>query len=50
LQASPPVAVSPLVLPLLFGLDRRLSNALWLFTTAAALPWLLLIIPLLQQL
>lgn len=50
LQASTPVAVSPLVLPLLFGLDRRLSNALWLFTTAAALPWLLLIIPLLQQL
>ena len=50
LEASTPVAVSPLVLPLLFGLDRKLSNALWLFTTAVAIPWLLLIIPLLQKL
>ena len=50
LQASTPVAVSPLVLPLFFGLDRKLSNALWLFTTLAAIPWLALIIPVLQHL
>ena len=50
LQASTPVAVSPMVLPLLFGLDRRLANALWLFTTLASLLWLLLVIPLLQRL
>ena len=51
LEASTPVAVSPLVLPLLFGLDRRLSNALWLFTTLAAIPWwVLLLLPLLPKL
>lgn len=50
LEASTPVGVSPLLLPLLFGLDRRLSNALWLFTTLAAIPWLLIVIPVLQQL
>lgn len=50
LEASTPVAVSPLVLPLLFGLDRKLSNALWLSTTVIAIPWLLLIVPLLQHL
>ena len=50
LEASTPVAVSPLVLPLLFGLDRKLSNALWLFTTLVAIPWLLLVIPILQHL
>ncbi len=50
LQASTPVAVSPLVLPLLFGLDRKLANALWLVTTVVAIPWLLLIIPVLQRL
>lgn len=50
LEASTPVAVSPMVLPLLFGLDRRLANALWLFTTVASLPWLLLVIPFLQRL
>ena len=50
LEASTPVAVSPMVLPLLFGLDRRLANALWLFTTLLAIPWLLLVIPLLQRL
>jgi predicted permease len=49
-QASNPVAVSPLVLPLLFGLDRRLANALWLFTTVAAVPWFALTLPLLQRL
>ena len=50
LQASTPVAVSPLVLPLLFGLDRKLANALWLSTTLIAIPWLLLVIPVLQRL
>ncbi|MBI4343747.1 MAG: AEC family transporter [Candidatus Omnitrophica bacterium] len=49
-EASMPVAVSPLVLPLLFGLDRPLSNALWLVTTLLAVPWLILILPLLQRL
>jgi hypothetical protein len=50
LEASTPVAVSPLVLPLLFGLDRSCANALWLFTTVAAIPWLAAVIPLLQRL
>jgi len=50
LEASTPVAVSPMVLPLLFGLDRKLANALWLFTTLTAIPWLLLVIPFLQRL
>ena len=48
LEASTPVGVSPLVLPLLFGLDRKLSNALWLFTTALAIPWIILL-PILQR-
>jgi len=46
LQAAMPVAISPLTLPLLFGLDRRLTNALWLCTTLLAIPWLLLYLPL----
>lgn len=46
LQASMPVAISPLMLPMLFGLDRRLSGALWLCTTLAAVPWLLVYLPL----
>ena len=50
LQASTPVGVSPLVLPLLFGLDRRLANAVWLVTTAVAIPWMLLILPVLRGL
>lgn len=50
LEASTPVGVSPLLLPLLFGLDRRLSNALWAFTTLVSIPWLLMVIPLLQRL
>ncbi|OGX29290.1 MAG: hypothetical protein A3B78_01215 [Omnitrophica WOR_2 bacterium RIFCSPHIGHO2_02_FULL_67_20] len=50
LESATPVAVSPLVLPLLFGLDRKLANSLWLFTTAAAIPWFLLLIPLLPRL
>lgn len=49
LEASTPVAVSPMVLPLLFGLDRRLATALWLFTTLLAVPWFFLVIPLLQR-
>jgi hypothetical protein len=50
LESSTPVGVSPLVLPLLFGLDRRLTNAVWLFTTAVSIPWLLFIIPVLARL
>ena len=50
LEASTPVAVSPLMFPLLFRLDRRLANALWLFTTILAVPWILLILPLLTRL
>ena len=50
LEASTPVAVSPLIFPLLFGLDRRMSNALWLSTTIVAVPYFFLIIPLLQRL
>ena len=50
LEASTPVAVSPLIFPLLFKLDRELSNAVWLFTNVLAIPWLLLVIPLLQRL
>jgi predicted permease len=45
LEALSPVGVSPLVLPLLFGVDRRLANALFLFTTAAAIPWFLIVLP-----
>ena len=48
LEASTPVAVSPLVFPLLFRLDRRLANALWLFTTLASIPWIALLLPLLR--
>lgn len=48
LQAAMPVAISPLMLPMLFGLDRRLSNALWLFTTVLAIPWLLIYLPLIR--
>jgi predicted permease len=50
LQASTPVAVSALVLPLIFGLDRRLSNALWLWTTVWSIPWFLCLLPLLSHL
>lgn len=50
LEASTPVAVSALVLPLIFGLDRRLSNALWLWTTVWSIPWFLLLLPLLSRL
>ena len=50
LEAATPVAVSPLVLPLLFGLDRDLANALWLFTTVLSLPVLLALLPWLPRL
>lgn len=39
--SSTPVAISALMLPLLFGTDRKLSNALLVFTTLLAIPWLL---------
>ena len=48
LQGAMPVAMSPLMLPLLFNLDRKLSVALWLFTTLLAIPWLLLYLPLIH--
>ena len=48
LESAMPVGISPLMLPLLFGLDRRLSNALWAFTTLVAIPWLFLMVPLLR--
>ena len=48
LQASMPVAISPLMLPLLFGLDRKFSSALFLFTTLLVIPWLLLYLPLIR--
>ena len=50
LEAATPVAVSPLVLPLLFGLDKRFANALWLFTTTLAMPYFVVLIPLLSRL
>ena len=50
LESATPVAVSPLVLPLIFGLDRRFTNALWLFTSVLAIPVFLLLIPLLPHL
>ena len=37
LESAMPVGVSPLLLPLLFGLDRRLSHALWWITTVVGL-------------
>jgi predicted permease len=50
LESATPVAVSPLLLPLLFGLDRRIANALWLVTTVLAVPVFLLLIPWLPRL
>ncbi len=47
LQSSMPVGISPLMLPTLFGVDRRLSNALWLCTTLLAIPWLIVYLMLL---
>lgn len=45
LQASMPVAVSPLMLSVIFRLDRTLSSSLWLWTTLLAIPWLFLYVP-----
>jgi predicted permease len=50
IEAGTPVGVSTLALPLLFGLDRKLGNALWLFTTALAVPIFVLVLPLLASL
>ncbi|HEX9780792.1 MAG TPA: AEC family transporter [bacterium] len=49
LEASTPVAISPLMLPMLFGLDRRFSSALWLVTTILAVPWFLVLLPILVR-
>ena len=48
LQAAMPVAISPLMLPALFGIDRRLTNSLWVLTTLLAIPWLLVYLPLIR--
>ena len=50
IEAGTPVGVSALALPLLFGLDRRFANALWLFTTALAIPLFAVVLPLLARL
>jgi len=47
LESATPVAVSSLVLPLLFGLDKRLANAVWLFTTILSLLVFAIFLPLL---
>ena len=46
IEAATPVGVSPLVLPLLFGVDRKLANAVWLFTTLVAIPVFAVFVPL----
>jgi predicted permease len=48
LQASMPVAISPLMLPALFGTDRKLATVLWLSTTLVAIAWLPLYILLIR--
>ena len=48
LQTSMPVALSPLMLTMLFGLDRRLATALFLMTTCLAIPWLFVYVPLIR--
>ena len=48
LQGAMPVAVSPLMLAVIFRLDRRLSSALWWFTTLLAIPWLFFYVPLIR--
>jgi len=48
LQTSMPVAISPLMLTMLFGLDRRLATALFLMTTCLAIPWLFVYVPLIR--
>jgi predicted permease len=49
-ESMMPVAISPLMLPLLFGLDQRLSNGLWLFTTLVGVPVMLALLPWLPRL
>lgn len=49
LQCSMPVAISPLMLTVFFGLDRRLASALFLVTTVLAIPWLLVYVPLIRS-
>lgn len=46
LQTAMPAAISPLMLTMLFGTDRSLANALLMFTTLLALPWMLVYLPL----
>lgn len=48
LQASMPVAVSPVLLAALFGMDRKCASALWLFTTLVAIPWMWVYLPLIR--
>ena len=48
LQAAMPVAISPLMLPALFGIDRRLTSSLLVATTLLAIPWLLVYLPLIR--
>lgn len=48
LETSMPVAVSPLLLAVLFGLDRKCASALWLFTTLVAVPWMWVYLPLIR--
>lgn len=48
LQASMPVAVSPLMLTVFFGLDRRMASALFVLTILLAIPWLLVYVPLIR--
>ena len=50
LQSAMPVGVSPLMLPTLFGLDKRLAHTLWIVTTAVAVVWLLIYLPILASL
>lgn len=50
LQCAMPVAISPLMLTVFFGLDRRLTSALFLVTTILAIPWLLVYLPLVRSL
>ena len=48
LQAAMPMAISPLMLPALFGIDRRLTSSLLVVTTLLAIPWLLVYLPLIR--
>jgi predicted permease len=44
-ESAMPVAISPLMLPMLFGVDRRLAQAVWLVTTLAAIPLMVVLVP-----